>query len=122
MKIYWMPALLAAALLLAACTGETGDGDREEAAPAAAPKPAAKQQCVLTIEGMTCKNCVNTITRVLSRCPGVAEVAVDLEGGTGTVKGDGMQVSDLTGAVEKAGYAVAGTEGPAAIARPESGE
>jgi copper chaperone CopZ len=122
MKIDWLPALLAAAMLLAACGGEPAGGDGQEKTPAQAPAAAPTHQCVLAIEGMTCDACVRTITRVLSRCPGVIDVDVDLKKGTGTVRGTGMQLSDLTGAVEKAGYTVAGTEGPIELAAPASEE
>jgi copper chaperone CopZ len=112
-----MPFLLAATLFLAACSGEPGNGGSDANAPAADHPP--KQQCVLTIEGMTCENCVNTITRVLSRCPGVATATVDLEGGTGTVKGDGLLAADLKAAVEEAGYKVTKLDGPADLDAPE---
>jgi len=115
MKLFPVLVFLSVLALLAACGGESGDKGKEEAAPAQAPAPAATQECVLTIEGMTCQNCVNTIERVLSRCPGVTEAVVNLESGTGMVKGNGMQASDLQLAVEKAGYAVAGVEGPAVV-------
>jgi P-type Cu2+ transporter len=60
------------------------------------------------IAGMTCANCVSTVTRQLRSVPGVMEVNVVLETESAIIKMAPNQVSmaDLKRAVEKAGYAI----------------
>ena len=57
----------------------------------------------LSISGMTCSGCVNTVTRVLSRVPGVASARVDLASGRAVVVGE-ARPEDLIAAVEAAGF------------------
>jgi copper chaperone CopZ len=64
----------------------------------------------LSVSGMTCGGCVNAVTRILSRVPGVAAVAVDLKSGHATVRG-GAAPADLIAAVEAAGYGAKAIEG-----------
>lgn len=40
------------------------------------------------IDGMTCDNCVKTLTKALKRLNGVKDVAIDREGATATVTYD----------------------------------
>ena len=58
---------------------------------------------VLAITGMTCGGCVNTVTRVLTRVPGVERAEVDLAGGRAVVTGR-ASADALIGAVEAAGF------------------
>ena len=60
----------------------------------------------LAVTGMTCTGCVNAVTRVLSRVPGVAAVQVDLAAGRAEVGGS-ARPDDLLAAVRKAGYGAA---------------
>ena len=60
----------------------------------------------LAVRGMTCKGCVNAVTRVLSRVAGTADVRVDLEAGRAEVQGNAAP-GDLVAAVRAAGYEVA---------------
>lgn len=57
----------------------------------------------LSVSGMTCSACANTVTRVLSRVPGVATATVDFASGRTTVAGT-AKVADLIAAVTAAGY------------------
>ena len=57
----------------------------------------------LAVTGMTCTGCVNTVTRVLSRVPGVAQVAVSLDAGRAEISG-AASPDALLAAVRKAGY------------------
>lgn len=57
----------------------------------------------LSISGMTCSGCANTVTRVLSRVPGVDSANVDFENGHALVTGT-ARPKDLVKAVEAAGY------------------
>ncbi len=58
---------------------------------------------VLAITGMACDGCAGTVTRVLSRVPGVRRAEVDLASGRATVVGRASPAA-LIGAVEAAGY------------------
>jgi copper chaperone CopZ len=57
----------------------------------------------LAVSGMTCVGCVNSVSRVLARVPGAANVRVDLEAGYAEVQGSAAP-DDLVAAVRKAGY------------------
>lgn len=57
----------------------------------------------LSISGMTCGGCASTVTRVLSRVPGVESANVDLGNGRAVVAGT-ARPEDLIRAVEAAGY------------------
>jgi len=61
------------------------------------------RETVLTVSGMTCRGCANTVTRILSRVPGVAEAKVDFATGRATIKGEAPSAV-LISAVEAAGY------------------
>jgi copper chaperone CopZ len=58
---------------------------------------------MLSISGMTCGGCANTLTRVLSRVPGVTHVEVDLASGRAQVWGV-VRPDELLVAVRGAGY------------------
>ena len=66
----------------------------------------AKQETVLTIEGMTCGHCQSRVKKALESVEGVSQVDVDLEAGEACVVHDPRvaPVSRLVGAVTKAGY------------------
>jgi copper chaperone CopZ len=57
----------------------------------------------LSISGMTCSGCVNTVKRVLSRVPGVTNVDVNLDQGAAVVTGT-ADAPALLAAVVAAGY------------------
>jgi len=59
----------------------------------------------LSISGMTCVGCANTVTRVLARVPGVASADVDFASGRAVVTGTARQ-GDLIAAVTAAGFGV----------------
>ena len=63
----------------------------------------ASAPVVLTITGMTCAGCVSSVSRVLSRVPGVAGAQVDLASGRAIVTGT-APAEALIRAVEAAGY------------------
>jgi len=58
---------------------------------------------VMSISGMTCSGCANTVTRILSRVPGVIGVNVDLGSGRATVIGE-VRSAALIAVVQAAGY------------------
>jgi copper ion binding protein len=67
------------------------------------------QQRVFGVSGMTCSHCVTAVREEVASIPGVSAVEVDLDGGTVTVQADGeIDVTAVRGAVEEAGYQLAG--------------
>jgi copper chaperone CopZ len=64
---------------------------------------APAEDVTLSITGMTCSGCANTVKRVLSRVPGVTRTEVDHARGRATVSGT-ARPEDLIAAVQAAGY------------------
>ncbi|KUO95913.1 heavy-metal-associated domain-containing protein [Ferroacidibacillus organovorans] len=60
----------------------------------------------ITVKGMTCGGCVNSVTKALTGVQGVQEAKVDLNGATATVTFDENKtsVASLKEAVDDAGY------------------
>lgn len=63
----------------------------------------SESRTVLSITGMTCSGCVNTLTRVLKKVPGVNEAQVDLASARAVVQG-AAGTADLIAAAEGAGF------------------
>jgi len=63
-----------------------------------------KQQ--FAVDGMSCGGCVASVTRAVSRLPGVQKVDVSLETSAATVEFDGAAVdaSAIVAAIEAAGF------------------
>ena len=61
---------------------------------------------VLAIEGMTCDNCVKTLTRGLKRVNGIKDVDVDRENARATITLDTTKtdMAAIHEAIEKSGY------------------
>lgn len=57
----------------------------------------------LTVEGMHCDNCEQTVEEALESVDGVREASVDRESGRATVEGD-ADSDALVEAVEETGY------------------
>ncbi|MBM4181867.1 MAG: heavy-metal-associated domain-containing protein [Betaproteobacteria bacterium] len=64
----------------------------------------------LTVTGMSCMGCVNSVKNLVSALPGVIAVEVDLASGRVEVRHDLVRtdVAALRGAIEAGGYAVVG--------------
>ncbi|HSL18552.1 MAG TPA: SO_0444 family Cu/Zn efflux transporter [Methylomirabilota bacterium] len=58
----------------------------------------------LTVTGMRCNGCVESVTRALSEVAGVDEATVDLASGQATVRGSELNRDALTGAVRALGF------------------
>lgn len=60
----------------------------------------------ITVKGMTCQGCVNSVTKALKGVSGVQDTVVDLDGEKATVTFDegATNVVALKQAVEDAGY------------------
>lgn len=67
------------------------------------PDAAGANRTVLSITGMTCSGCVNTVTRILSRVPGVTRAEVDLTTARALVAGS-VRPEALVLAAEAAGF------------------
>lgn len=57
----------------------------------------------ISVEGMTCEHCEQTVEEALQGVSGVTDVDVDREAEQATVDGD-ADTGELVGAVEDAGY------------------
>lgn len=57
----------------------------------------------LTVEGMSCDGCEQSVTDALESVSGVEDAEADRESDTATVRGD-ADVDELVAAVEEAGY------------------
>lgn len=66
----------------------------------------------LSIAGMTCGGCANTVQRVLSRVAGVTGATVELASGSAVVTGTAGP-EELVAALETAGYHAEPTAGEA---------
>jgi copper chaperone len=63
----------------------------------------------ISVEGMSCGGCANSVRAELTHIPGVVEVNVDVTNGTVTIASDIPVDSDaIRAAVEEAGYTLAG--------------
>lgn len=60
----------------------------------------------ITVRGMSCGGCEQTVEDALSDVSGVESAAADRESDTATVEGD-ADVADLVAAVDAAGYEAA---------------
>ena len=74
----------------------------------------------IDVEGMTCASCVRRVEKSIGKVPGVAVANVNLATHRATVQFDPNQasVTDLTGAIDKAGYGagpVTDPDAPAAV-------
>jgi copper chaperone CopZ len=61
---------------------------------------------VLGIEGMTCDNCVKTLTRALKRINGIKDLQIDRESARATITFDTTKtdIATIHEAIEKSGY------------------
>ena len=66
------------------------------------------ENVVIGIAGMSCQNCVKSLTGVLQALPGVARVEVSLEDGRATLAydPDRIAVAQFNEAIERAGFDV----------------
>lgn len=63
----------------------------------------------VTVSDMTCEHCVRSVTEELTALDGVRSVDVTLSDGTVTIMSDReLNGDEVNGAVEEAGYTVAG--------------
>jgi len=84
--------------------------------------PSKSNEVTLPIEGMTCASCVRRVEKALTKVPGVGAANVNLATEKATVSFDPsiVDLGQLRGAVEKAGYAVGAVPAPAAPVSTEA--
>ena len=78
----------------------------------AKPEAAGPEKALLSIVGMTCSHCAESVTRALREVAGVASAIVDLDGGWAVVHGAGLDSALLVSAVADLGYKATVVEGP----------
>jgi copper chaperone CopZ len=83
--------------------------------PAGSAGPGAEQVQVmeLTITGMNCSHCTESVRRAITHCDGVISVDVNLDQGRATVRGANLDPTEMMQVVSSLGYqtALAGTPG-----------
>lgn len=62
---------------------------------------------LLTVKGMDCQHCVETVTEAVAKLPGAGETSVDLESGQVSVHGEVAREA-VVKAIEAKGYEVVG--------------
>ncbi|WP_227997903.1 heavy-metal-associated domain-containing protein [Nocardia australiensis] len=68
----------------------------------------AAATATVTVTGMTCGCCVNSVREEVGRIPGVTAVAVDLDSGTVSVdSATPIERDAIAAAVDNAGYRIA---------------
>jgi len=60
----------------------------------------------LTVNGMRCNGCVESVTRALNDCAGVEDASVDLSGGRAQVRGSGLDRGAVAATVRALGFKV----------------
>lgn len=60
----------------------------------------------ITIEGMSCMNCVGAVKNALAQLDELASVEIELENKKARIRGENLEDSLLREAVENAGYKV----------------
>lgn len=65
------------------------------------------QTIELTITGMTCDHCVNSVTGALKDVEGVKDAVVSLDEKRATVTAESVDIAALIAAVEEEGYEAA---------------
>ncbi len=61
----------------------------------------------ITVSGMTCGHCVNSVTEELSKISGVKKVKVDLDSGKVDITSESeLAQADLSEAIQEAGYEI----------------
>lgn len=64
---------------------------------------------LITVQGMTCGNCVKHVKEAISELSGVSNVEIELEGGKVTIESTGdLDGAAVKEAVSEAGYSVVG--------------
>lgn len=62
------------------------------------------EKLVITVDGMTCGGCVNSVERALERVGGVTRARADLARKQAVVEGEHLDFARLAAALEDAGY------------------
>ena len=68
------------------------------------------QVITITVKGMSCSHCTNSVRKALLSCAGVTGATVDLSSGRAEVSGSGLDPDALREAVESLGFDVTGDD------------
>lgn len=63
-----------------------------------------RERLELSVTGMRCNGCVESVTRALNECEGVDDATVDLAGGRARVTGSGLDPAAIAAAVRALGF------------------
>jgi len=88
-------------------TGDTCDTHDHDHDHAHGDEP---RMITITIKGMTCSHCTNSVRKALLSCAGVTGATVDLSSGRAEVVGSNVDPDALRAAVESLGYDVIGDD------------
>ncbi len=102
----WAVALLLVMVLSSRVMAGKHRHEPEAEEDAVAPVSPGRQRIELSITGMKCSHCAESIHRALAECDGVSSAEVDLSGGRATVTGDHLDTGQLSAAVTGLGYEV----------------
>jgi len=58
----------------------------------------------LSIKGMSCQHCVDSVKKALEEIPGISNVSVDLEGAKATFQNSGTALQDIQTAIKRIGF------------------
>jgi len=61
---------------------------------------------IVSVSGMTCNNCVNSVTRAISEVSNVENVDVDLASGKTKINGNNINIDKVVEAITSSGYSV----------------
>jgi hypothetical protein len=107
MTIGWFETISAILLIAIVINALRPRGHLAPAAPAApAGETTMEDRVKLSISGMSCSHCVNSVQRALGEADGVDDVRVDLDSGAAVVAGHDLEPPRLKQIVEQLGYTV----------------
>ena len=63
-----------------------------------------KADIILTVGGMTCNHCVNSVTNAISEVTNVENIDVNLASGTTKIIGNNIDINEVVKAITSSGY------------------
>ena len=78
----------------------------------ALPGSKIKETITLTVKGMTCSHCAESVQQALLGAPGVGTVEIDITSGKVVVGGSKLDLDRMRRAIEGAGFKLMSWDGP----------
>lgn len=97
-------AVILLALLAAFAVSDVRNKMMNGAKKEATVKASDEETVVLCVEDMSCQHCVRTVAGALRSLSEVSDAVVDLESGTATVSGKGLDAEKMIRTLDQAGY------------------